>query len=180
MFNLLPRQHIRRIWREYYLRLFSVLFVFAGIWGLLSAVFLVPSYVAVRAERSAILGESKQYQETEFHTERDDAVRGAVREANRDVAVLGAWHKKASSSSLLRRVIGARPGGIFISSFFYEAKESGEDRIVVRGTADTREALIAFTDALRREDAFENVDLPISNLAKDRDIAFSLIITGAF
>lgn len=187
MFNLLPQHHVKRILREYRMRLLSVFCILAGVWGVLSAVFLAPSYVAARAELAAVVDESKWYRErdAESRAGRGDTPLNAVRAANRDIAALKAHRESVPLSFLLNRILVARGSGISAASFFYEAGGSvaggaARGRITVRGAADTREALIAFADALRRDGSFESVDLPISNLAKDRDIAFSLIITGAF
>ena len=49
--------------------------------------------------------------------------------------------------------------------------------ISISGTAASRQALADFRNRLREEDGVESVDLPISNLAKDRDIPFELTVT---
>jgi hypothetical protein len=41
---------------------------------------------------------------------------------------------------------------------------------------DKRESIVAFTDNLKKIDSFSKVDLPISNLAKDKNIDFSISI----
>jgi hypothetical protein len=45
------------------------------------------------------------------------------------------------------------------------------------GTADTRAHLSAFKNALEAHTLFKVASLPLSNLAKDKDIDFSITIT---
>jgi hypothetical protein len=49
--------------------------------------------------------------------------------------------------------------------------------VSISGRAVDRQALADFRDRLLAEDAIEVVDFPISNLAKDRDIDFSMTLT---
>jgi hypothetical protein len=49
----------------------------------------------------------------------------------------------------------------------------------ISGEADDRQALAAFRERLLSQPEVVSVDLPISNLAKDKDIQFSMTVTIA-
>ena len=49
--------------------------------------------------------------------------------------------------------------------------------ITLSGVAADRESLAAFRDSLLGDEAIEKADLPISNLAKDKDINYSITVT---
>jgi hypothetical protein len=54
---------------------------------------------------------------------------------------------------------------------------STKDRqVFLFGTADTRDDLILFDEALKREDCFSEVKLPLSNLLSQKDVAFQFDI----
>ena len=48
--------------------------------------------------------------------------------------------------------------------------------MMISGDATTRQALADFRDRLLRQPEISDVVLPISNLAKDRDIKFSISV----
>jgi hypothetical protein len=50
--------------------------------------------------------------------------------------------------------------------------------LIVSGLAKTRQSLVAFSEALRKEPLIQKVDLPVSNLTKESNIQFTLTITG--
>jgi hypothetical protein len=52
--------------------------------------------------------------------------------------------------------------------------------MAVSGKAVSRDALLSFSKALKSNHRFESVDLPVSNLAKSKDIEFSISIKGTF
>ena len=45
--------------------------------------------------------------------------------------------------------------------------------VAVSGISYNREALVSFVKSLEASKVFKNVDLPISNFTKDRDIKFT-------
>jgi hypothetical protein len=47
----------------------------------------------------------------------------------------------------------------------------------ITGTATDRQALASFRDRMLAHPLISEVDLPISNLANDKDILFSLVVT---
>ncbi len=59
---------------------------------------------------------------------------------------------------------------------FSRNKEGGLAPVSVRGTATTRQALADFRDDIMQDPNVAEAVLPISNLAKDRDIDFSISV----
>lgn len=60
----------------------------------------------------------------------------------------------------------------------YDFKRTGKiiDSVKMAGEAKTRQTLVDFSDSLSGLEMVEKVDLPVSNLAKDKDLEFSLTI----
>jgi hypothetical protein len=66
--------------------------------------------------------------------------------------------------------------GVLISEIVVDRVDEAYSPIHVTGTAENRQALAAFRDRLLAQPEVASVDLPISNLAKDRDIQFTLSV----
>lgn len=67
-------------------------------------------------------------------------------------------------------------GGVDITQFSFNREEGDLKSIGLIGQAADRVSLSNFRDALEDDDRFLSADLPISNLAKDSDITFSMTI----
>lgn len=74
-------------------------------------------------------------------------------------------------SDNLQDTLDILPADIKLNSFVSE-----KDNFYLRGHAATRDGLISFVEQLRKKDAFESVESPISNLLAGSDIDFSLNI----
>jgi len=68
------------------------------------------------------------------------------------------------------------PSGILIKdmSLTTEASEGSHVALLLHGNASTRENLVEFVDALKKDPTFDNVELPVSGLVKERNIDFNL------
>jgi hypothetical protein len=67
--------------------------------------------------------------------------------------------------------------GIELKSLSYSTDKKPEGRLVVSGIAEKRDYLISFAERLGDDEIFKDVDLPITELAKNKDAEFSLVIT---
>jgi len=77
----------------------------------------------------------------------------------------------------LDAVLSKRSKTINISGISYAVSDSKNAVLTIDGTSGTREALVSFVKNLQALGMFKTVDLPISNLAKDKDLTFSIKIT---
>jgi hypothetical protein len=73
--------------------------------------------------------------------------------------------------------IAAIRGPVSITSFAVEQPSSSVIVVTVQGQAPTRDALLAFKDRLAGIAPGASVDLPISELARDSNIQFSVQVT---
>lgn len=84
-------------------------------------------------------------------------------------------------SGLIQNILSYRSEQIFINSMEISrsAGTSTSAEVLIIGKADSRESLIDFKKSLEVEKTFRNIDLPVSDLAKSKDIKFSLRVTAA-
>ena len=170
MFNLLLTDDKKVIYREYYLRLFSVVFLVIFCIMVAASVFLLPSYIWLRI--------------TETDVAQKNVTLPGVEQDKQLVATLTALKAKvdglrtAESVSLrdmIEGVIAARGSGIRIEAMDYSVVDN---KIVIRiaGVSSTRERLVAFSKTLGKDPLFSTVDVPVSNFVKDSNIEFSFDI----
>lgn len=175
MINLIPPVAKRKILTEYWTRV-------ATVWlGTLSAVVviwsvaLLPAYVLITTQTKVFARDSAE-------------VKAEVDEYNTSVANLIDTSSKASrllaqknavilseTINHLETLVGT---GVTIESYELSRVSDTElQPIIVTGRAATREDLANFRETLLLDPQIESALLPLSNLARDRDIAFSITIT---
>lgn len=93
--------------------------------------------------------------------------------------VLSAEKDEERLTEALLSILAQRDTGIKIDSFAY-AKAGVVTTLKLRGTASDRESLLEFQKALQADGRFEKVELPVSNLAQEKDIAFDIALSGSF
>jgi hypothetical protein len=175
MVNLLPQAAKRHLVVEYYVRVATVWFFLLTGAMVVLGMFLVPISVLVGLQLSA-------YDETFTRVSADNATFGdsekAVLAANVVASELNRVTAYAPVLDLVSTVEGLAEHTISIDGVNLERSKAGAvETITVTGEATTRAALAAFRDRIEAEPRFKSAALPISNLAKDKDVPFSIAIT---
>lgn len=177
MINLLLKPDRTRVRREYLVRLATVtLFVLATIIAL-GAVLLIPSLVLSQAQLDSV----SSHQDLLARSIEIREGGAALTELNRATAALSLLAKRddAALHELVADIGSAAPAGVAVTRLVFDADTEGPGRLQVSGTANTRTALLTFSDALEASRRFAAVDLPVSNLARERDIEYILTVTLA-
>lgn len=179
MRNLLLEKDKKTLRREYLVRVSVVVFVFVFLIVLSGIIFLLPSYFFSVTKARAI---------AEQHAIIEHSI--AVREAEASIALLSDAHeilsllspKKdgAALSDFITALVSARPEGLSLSEIFYTVQSDGDGAISLAGVSDTRENLLLFKRRLDESALFDTVTLPISNLAADRDLSFTITLISSF
>ena len=76
-------------------------------------------------------------------------------------------------SPILNQISAIIPQGIVLTGFNY-AKEG--QPVSMTGTAQTREALVNFRNALVEQDLVESIQIPTTNLTENRNINFTIAL----
>lgn len=82
-------------------------------------------------------------------------------------------------SGLFEPVLHARDNAITITFFAFlpPGNTRAAPLLQIRGTAQTRDALINFADRLKTEPRYQSVVFPVEDLLRDHDILFSITIS---
>lgn len=174
MINLIPPIGEAILKRDYALRVGSTAGFLMGSVFLVLVGSLIPTYVLT----------SSQIQEYEIKLSGTEDVAQAYTDAEKEVesskillAQLKTQTPSYFTSDLIKEVERATPTGIMFKSFRIDTNERTGDTFVVQGTASTREVLIQFKNGLKTIQQFEKAEVPISDLARDVDLPFSMTIT---
>jgi hypothetical protein len=175
MINLIPPSAKKSIAVEYWKRVIAVwLGLFCTALIMLS-VFLLPTHIALRSEIgyleesvSAGVGRVSNYDisATELVT------------ASAQARLLVENQASNTPSDLITVLMDYAGNNVTLNNFQF-TKLATIPTITLSGLANSRQDLARFRDTVTADARFVNVDLPISNLIKDKDLLFSMEITLA-
>lgn len=174
MINLIPASAKKSLIQEYWLRVVSVWFLLWATTLLVGVFILVPSYVLLDSQVSAYKDSAESASEkiANYKKVSDELTRsGKLAATMKENFALG---YVSDYVTLFRNL---EHSGITISEIGIERTDKDISPIRISGVATNRQALAAFRDRALEEEQITAVDLPISNLTKDKDIPFEITAT---
>ncbi|MFA6338604.1 MAG: PilN domain-containing protein [Candidatus Paceibacterota bacterium] len=175
MLYLLPNSQKVILNKEYTLRFIVVVFMFMFATFLIATFLLIPSYRLLTTTEDVIL-ESKNMILRSSSEKSNKNISLAISETKGLLTLLTSESENIKSTEVFEKILSSRPTGIRINTISFEEQKGGSSLVLINGISDNRSDLINFSQTLRKESGFSSVDLPISNLAKDKDIVFSITI----
>lgn len=174
MINLIPTTARSKIVTEYWLRVVAVWMFLFGTGCLVVASLLLPTYMLLRGELTALRNEviDNEARVASFSTSAKELAQ-AMERAQTLLAVSGT--PVTQFDARLNEIAGS---AVAIESALFTLGTSTVT-ITITGIAETRSALATFRDAVEASPEFANTVLPISSLIKDRDLDFTMTITGS-
>lgn len=175
MFNLLSKDEIDALKKEYRLRLTIVaLCFFLGV-ILVASIALIPT-IFVSKQREAIALHNDAALKASIAARDKDNLAGVLKIAKEKLAALKSTPNTLRVSQLFDLIISDKSAHIKITGLTLKAGDSGGRSLSVIGKASDRTSLLAFAHTLQNESLFSSVDLPVSNFAENRDIDFAIAI----
>lgn len=178
-YTLLPEKEIKSLKKEYRTRLFIVLLFFISYAILAGIVSLIPSYVfSYNQEKEAL--KNLQVLQADRHERGTDTIIKDLSDAQELIKKLKKHEDTVEFSQTISEVIAHKTPEIFLQSFQISQPvdtASSSLSVIIQGKSSTREALIAFKKSLEQNPLISKIDLPVSDLAKSKDISFSLNLT---
>ncbi len=172
MLNLLPQEEKKKLIKEYKMRFYSTLALFACLLFLIAIVGLFPSYISKRAEMQSLLDQKLEAEEKNSAASLEEADKlGASNKALAEylVARISSLEALPSAHGLIEKIFAKKTSAISVTSIDVTATE-----VTIRGIAATRADLIAFHSSLRAEAEFKTATLPIADIAKSIDAPFAI------
>lgn len=136
----------------------------------------VPAYVLVKNQLDAF---SADYELASTETLMFKQSEQVIKDANEMGKLLQSQQKSVLFSELMTKIQLLASDSVVLSSFSLRREAGVVTQITITGQASSRVTLSNFRDALEQDAYFESAELPLSNLAKDKDIPFSIDIVPA-
>lgn len=171
MINLLPPQGRQVTRNEYIVRVASIGACALALCFLVGIAFLLPTRILIGSEERVIeerLREATKKDDMYAHAER------ILREREARQRALTPSDPVVMSSMLLEAARSSASSGIEFSRFHIEIPEGDMPRFTIEGIADTRYALSEMKNILEQNQLFKSASIPLSDLARDRELPFSL------
>ena len=172
-YTLIPEQSAKFLKKEYRIRVLILLFLFLSLGVWIGIVSLFPSYIASVTQEKKALAQAGAIEQTTQSTT-TTATMAQIGAANAAISTLQAGQDTLMLSSLVEDIAGRRVPGIVITDFEIGRTGTTTTDIVINGKAASRAALVAFKGNLVADSRFSKVDLPVSNLAADTNVSFTI------
>ena len=171
MANLIPPAAKQDILTEYWVRIASVWFILLGAAALTLAVLHVPVYVLIQNQLQTYssLYDNAAEESTSFEKAEAEIVR-----ANDTVTLLATARNVRPLVPYVSEIEALAGSAIEINSLTMSRTGTVLESIQVSGVAASREALVSFSQAVEAADNFTSAEIPLSNLAKDSNIPFTI------
>lgn len=174
MINLLPPAAKKGILIEYWVRVISVWLILWSLALLAAASLSFPAYVFTATQIKLHQDSATQAMKQVTDYEQTSV---ALTRASQQARIIVDGQQVDRFSKYVFLLEQLQGTDVQVSTIALERVEDGMAPITVGGTARDRQALASFRDRLLTNEAVVSVDLPISNLAKDKDIQFTISVT---
>ena len=179
MRNLLSEQTKHELKVLYWYRLATVGLIFLSALLVIGIIALFPSYILLKTNESVLHQKSSLFREQK-NTEEASAA-SLVRITNMELTLLSSIKQEMLFSERLAEIVGGQPKGIVTDHIMFVTQKDKEEGVfTMGGTSATRDSLLSLERLLKQQPDFKTVTLPVSNLAEDHNIQFSLTARGSF
>lgn len=175
MINFLPPEAKSAVRREYVIRALGAWSLLFAVVAMVGTVLLLPTYVLLTRQLDALAAEVVRAEDVSA-TEAYKTTHDALATANALAVQLRVAHAELVASKMLDAIRSAQTDAVTLSGFSYTHTGTAVKSVQVRGIAATRGALAEFSAALERNPLFARADVPVSDLADDRNLEFTLTI----
>lgn len=176
MINLLPISGIKKIISEYRVRLVATALVMLAVTMLIAIVLLFPAYLLASHKRTVVLEDLSKIGDRDASSQELKDLEKNIKETDTTLDLLGEKGQKFSiSGDIIEKTSGFRTESIKITGIFYDKRDT-EGSLSLKGSATNRQSLTNFVEMLKKDTAYKDVSLPISDFVKDRNIDFTVMI----
>ena len=173
MINLVPPHAKKGLLIEYWVRVLSAWLTLWASTLLVSACILYPAYILIGSQVTVYEESAKEASEKVATYEN---VSTALVRASIQARFILDETSAISFSEYLKLFQSLQGGSVELSRIAINRTASGVSPVDLVGVAADRQSLASFRDRLLAEESVVSVDLPISNLARDKDIPFNITV----
>ena len=173
MINLIPPQAKKKLKAEYWVRVFSVWLMLWSAALLVGAGILLPAYVLIDSQVTVYEASAA---EASLKVASYENVSTSLVQASQQAKIINDAALLPVFSEYIDLFSSLENKDVQITDISFSNTEVGIAPMVMSGMASDRHSLALFRDRLLADDRIVSVDLPISNLASDKDIKFNITV----
>lgn len=177
MFNVLPDTSKIEIKKEYKLRFWIMALIVLIVVQFSSLFFIFPAIEASTYKRDDMRASIETLRKARAEKESETAFQ-IIPRANTALEILRTTVAYPRVLPAVRLVLSKQTDTLRLVEFLYnsnsDSKDASQSTLIVKGVSANREALVSFVKNLKDSGFFTSVDLPVSNLAKEKNIDFSI------
>lgn len=174
MINLIPPAAKKAVKQEYWIRVSTVWLLLWAAAVVVGGATLLPTYVLINSQLQVYSATTAAASEKVASYK--DIADALVQTSNQARLIVDTARLEPFSTQFAL-IQSVTTSDILLLGLTSKRTASGFIPFTVSGIAKNRKALADFRDRLLAEDRVTTVDLPIANLAQDKDIMFTLTIT---
>lgn len=177
MANLITEKQKKVLKEEYNIRLISVALLIASLFGIFVVIYTSLYYVSILRNDILVSEQLRNFIELENKENTGKKNSQIVFRLSEQVKIVEFYeNNKLTASSDFNKIISNKDSSIRINrlSFNQISKEQGQ--FLVSGIAKNRESLVFFIEKIKSVKDFKSIESPISDFAKNSDIAFTINI----
>lgn len=174
MINLIPVKAKKDLLIEYWTRVVSAWLILWSFALFASAGIILPAYVLI-SEKVDVYSLSADQASQKVSEYKDVSL--SLTQASQQAKIVldeGSLSVFSDYISLLEDIQG---NDVVLNEIHINRDEVLITPVSISGVANNRQSLASFRDRLLAEESIIDVDLPISNLAGDKDIVFNIMVT---
>lgn len=172
MFKLLTEEARKKIKSEYILRRGVAMLTALIAAVVIGMIGLFPSYIISNAQHKEVQGHIEPVESLELQKDYSSLYYWLDGMKFR-IGALDPSSDKERAAPFIESLLKEKISGIKVTELSWLRLDK-KPVLSVSGTAQDRQALIAFEERLNSSGKFSSVTLPVSNLAKDKNISFKL------
>ncbi len=164
--------------RDFYIKLVAVFYAVLGSAIFIACTAILPPYFLSSVNKNAANDRLKLQENVPVPIVGEGTL-NKVKELDKKLALvegLQGQHFLVSQKVINKIIVHQKPE-VKINQISYTSSGEGGKSITVSGVASTRGGLLSFSQALKEDQFFKEVNLPISNFVKESDIIFSINLT---
>lgn len=177
MFKLLTEQASLKVSSEYAIRRMSLILLALIAVLIIGLVGLLPSFVLSGARKLELEIGVEMLNKNPINQTGSDPL-SWLSYMNTKLQILSPLLDETRPSDFINKVMEKKSLGIRLTNFAW-VDDKGQPTLSISGVAQDRQALLSFEGALKSSQYFSDVALPVSNLAKDRNISFQIKLSLA-
>ncbi|MEK7567227.1 MAG: hypothetical protein AAB527_03795 [Patescibacteria group bacterium] len=177
--NLLPREYQEELKSERIKRLAAATGVAFFLIGAVNIILLLPSWVLFEVQEREMLRQLDALKKNPAFSRIAD-IEYEIGSLNSEIRAFNDLEKRRFEiAQALMSVLDSRPAGISVTNIVFsvaDPKRSQPSQISVQGTAVNRDLLLKFAATNETNTFFKKVNSPISNLLKEANLNYSLVL----